>query len=102
MNDFKTVAYSGMYFVNIVFERASGDVDNIVVELFRDGLKMNVYLCDGADMMLTIQPLAEGSYSYTVSQISETSVFKADGKFNISLPTFSVVKDGRYISMGRF
>ena len=95
MSDFKTVAYTGMYFVNIIFEKVSDNVDNIIVELSRDGLKMKTYLCDETDTSLTIQPLAEGKYSYTVSQISEDSVFKAEGEFTIKMPEFDVLSTKR-------
>lgn len=97
MNDFKTVAYTGMYFVNIIFEKISDEVDNIIVELSRDGLKMDTYLCDGTETSLTIQPLAEGKYSYTVSQISEDSFSKASGEFTIRLPMFEVLSTNRGI-----
>ncbi len=96
MKDFKTAAYTGMYFVNIIFEKASDDVENITVELSRDGLKINTYLCDETDRMLTIQSLAEGDYTYTVSQISGDSIFKATGEFTICIPKFTVfVESGR-------
>ena len=44
MNDFKSIAKTGADFVNIVFEHASDEIDNIVVELSVDGMKMKTLM----------------------------------------------------------
>ncbi len=83
MIDFMIVARTGPDFVNIVFEQVSEDIDNILVELFVDEMKMRTFVCDGTDSSLTIQPLAEGDYEYKVSQISDKGVYVAEGIFTI-------------------
>ena len=83
MNDFKTIAKTGPDFVNIVFENTMDDIDNILVELFIDDMKMNTFVCEGTDTSITIQPLAEGNYHYKVSQISDSRVQVAENNFTI-------------------
>ena len=50
MSDFKTKAYTGKDFVNILFERIGKEVDNIVVEIFLDGMKFKTILCEGINV----------------------------------------------------
>ncbi len=83
MSDFKTKAYTGKDFVNILFERIGKEVDNIVVEIFLDGMKFKTILCEDGDSSLTLQPLAEGYYTYTVTQICGETVKSANGSFTI-------------------
>ncbi len=86
MSGFRTEAFTGLDFVNILFEKAAEEVDNTVVEVFRDGMKVNTYLCDDTDTSLTIQPLAAGGYTYTVTQVSGGAVHRADGAFTVGQP----------------
>lgn len=83
MNDFNSAAYPGSDFVNILFEKVSENIENTVIEIFRDGFKFNTYLCDDSDTSLTIQPLAEGSYTYIVTEIDNGAISKSEGTFII-------------------
>lgn len=83
MNDFKTIAKTGPDFVNIIFEQAADDVDNIIIEVFVDGMKMKTVLCESTDTSLTLQPLADGEYTYKISHITESSVKTSSGSFKI-------------------
>ena len=71
MNDFRTIAKTGPDFVNIIFEQAADDVDNIIIEVFVDDMKMKTFVC-------------EGDYHYKVSQISNSEVKVAENIFTIT------------------
>lgn len=84
MGDFKTIAKTGKDFVTILYEKVSEDVENTIIELSLDGMKMKTYLCDNTDTSITIQPLAKGAYAYRISQVSTEKTYVSEGEFNIS------------------
>ena len=83
MSDFNTIAKTGEDFVNIVFEHASDDIENIMIDLSVDGMKMKTFICDGTENSLTVQPLAAGDYQYRIAQISGNGIKNAEGGFTI-------------------
>ena len=84
MSDFKTKAYTGKDFVNILFERIGEEVDSIVVEISLDGMKFKTILCEDGDSSVTVQPLTNGTYNYKVTQICGETVKTTKGTFLIT------------------
>ena len=76
-------AKSGKDFATIIYDHVSEDVENIVAEVFTDGMKIQTILCDESDTSITIQPLAKGNYTYTITQIAGGTVSKSEGEFSI-------------------
>ena len=85
MSDFKCIAKTGNDFAVICFEKVAEEVETTVIEVFMDGMRLKAHLCDDSDTSLTLQPLPEGKYTYTVTQICNGQISKNDGSFSIKV-----------------
>ncbi|NCA74264.1 MAG: hypothetical protein EOM93_05425 [Gammaproteobacteria bacterium] len=84
MNDFKSMAKTGKDFAVILYDQVNEDIENTIIEIRLDKMKMRTVLCEEGETSLTLQPLPNGDYEYTITQIQNESVYKSEGKFIIN------------------
>jgi len=84
MNDFKSMAKTGKDFAVILYDQVNEDIENTIIEIWLDKMKMRTVLCEEGETSLTLQPLPNGDYEYTITQIQNESVYKSEGKFIIN------------------
>lgn len=89
MNDFKSMAKTGKDFAVILYDQVNEDIENTIIEIWLDKMKMRTVLCEEGETSLTLQPLPNGDYEYTITQIQNESVYKSEGKFIINLESNS-------------
>ena len=83
MNNFKSMVKTGKDFAVILYDQVNEDIENTIIEIWLDKMKMRTILCEEGETSLTLQLLPCGDYEYTITQIQNESVYKFGGKFII-------------------